>query len=92
MTRPDLDQTRIGGCWVRFGGGGAFDRNDEFIANATTLKQRREAATVGTGGGRVGRGGMANNHLEEQHLLVQINKKGAEKAAIGNELMILYCQ
>ena len=40
----------------------------------------------------VGRGGMVNNHLEEQHLLLQINKKRVDKAGIGNELMILYYQ
>ena len=34
--------------------------------------------------------GVANNNLQEQqHLLVQINKKKAEKAAIENELMML---
>ena len=35
----------------------------------------------------LGRGGGAKYNLQEQHLLFQINKKTAEKAAI--ELMIL---
>ena len=37
----------------------------------------------------LGRGGMANknNLQQEQHLLVQFNKKRAEMAAIQNELM-----
>ena len=37
----------------------------------------------------LGRGGGAKYNLQEQHLLFQINKKTAEKAAIENELMIL---
>ena len=35
------------------------------------------------------RGGGAKYNLQEQNLLVQINKKKAEKAAIENELMML---
>ena len=54
-------------------------------------------ATVNKGGRVVtaegwviqGRGGGAKYNLQEQHLLFQINKKTAEKAAIENELMIL---
>ena len=38
----------------------------------------------------MGRGFGANYNLQEQqHMLVQINKKTAEKAAIENELLIL---
>ena len=37
----------------------------------------------------LGRGGGAKYNLQEQHLLFQINKKTAEKAAMENELMIL---
>ena len=37
----------------------------------------------------LGRGGGAKYNLQEHHLLFQINKKTAEKAAIENKLMIL---
>ena len=73
------------------------------LRNATgryknTAKQQWEVATVNNGGDRVaaaegwvvlGPGGVANknNLQQEQHLLVQFNKKRAEMAAIENELM-----
>ena len=72
------------------------------LRNATgryknTAQQQREVATVNNGGGRVaaaegwvvlGQDSVANkNNLQEQHLLMQFNKKRAEMAAIVNELM-----
>ena len=63
-------------------------RNATGRYNNTAQQQRREVAAA-EGWVVLGRGGVANNnnHLQEQHLLVQFNKKRAEMAAIENELM-----
>ena len=85
-------------CLVQVQQRGESDRPQEAAEHHRPLQEQRPSA-AGGGNGQQGwwrpRGGSfwggANYNLQDQkqHLLVQINKKKAEKAAIENELMML---